>query len=573
MSFILIKTCLHCGKEFNGRLNAKYCKDCLTGKTVCPICGKEMPVLQTACSRSCAGILKNKVYGNHGGTPEAREKAKQTMLAKYGVENTATLPEFKQKAKEAQEAKHGGAGFSSATVCAKIRGTLQERYGVTNSYQTETARQRRRQACEEHKEEIKQKFEQTCLEKFGVKTPLSRPNQKELTKKTCQEKYGVDWPSNVPETKEKIREVQVSKYGGMGLASDIIKAKAIKTNRERYGVDCVLESPAVREKIVKTMEEKWGGCLIASPVLRERIETTNLTKYGTIYAAVSPEVNPALISKTNLKWQSYLPGSTLEFSLGGKSFDLFYNGLLIEINPNYTHNSTVSSKFNNSPLPKDYHLQKTLLAQKYGYRCFHIWDWDDQVKIKYLLTRKKPRVYARNTVVQLIDKKQANAFLDLYHLQGGCRSQDVCYGLYYENELIAVMTFGKPRYNKNYEWELVRFAADRDIIGGSAKLFSAFIREYNPSSIISYCDRSKFLGEGYIKLGFTFSTFTVPAKHWVNMKTVRHITDNLLRQRGADELIGTDFGKGTDNEEIMRNAGYVEVYDCGQLVFTWTKKD
>lgn len=46
-----------------------------------------------------------------------------------------------------------------------------------------------------------------------------------------------------------------------------------------------------------------------------------------------------------------------------------------------------------------------------------------------------------------------------------------------------------------------------------------------------------------------------------------HITDNLLRQQGFDRLVGEEFGvygKGTSNEEIMLENGFVEIYDCGQ---------
>ena len=78
---------------------------------------------------------------------------------------------------------------------------------------------------------------------------------------------------------------------------------------------------------------------------------------------------------------------------------------------------------------------------------------------------------------------------------------------------------------------------------------------------------SKFNGEVYEKLGFKLKEQTAPAKHWYNPKTKRHITDNLLRQRGYDQLHGANFGKGTSNEELMKEHGYVEIYDCGQLVF------
>ena len=63
-----------------------------------------------------------------------------------------------------------------------------------------------------------------------------------------------------------------------------------------------------------------------------------------------------------------------------------------------------------------------------------------------------------------------------------------------------------------------------------------------------------------------------PAKHWYNINTKQHITDNLLRQQGFDRLLGEQygyFGKGSNNEELMLNNKFVEIYDCGQNVFEW----
>ena len=131
------------------------------------------------------------------------------------------------------------------------------------------------------------------------------------------------------------------------------------------------------------------------------------------------------------------------------------------------------------------------------------------------------------------------------------------------------MTFGKPRYNKNYEYELLRLctAPTISVVGGAGKLLNFFEEQVKPRSVISYCDLSKFNGEVYEKLGFKLEDKTLPAKHWYNPKTKRHITDNLLRQRGYDQLHGANFGKGTSNEELMKEHGYVEIYNCGQLVF------
>ena len=89
-----------------------------------------------------------------------------------------------------------------------------------------------------------------------------------------------------------------------------------------------------------------------------------------------------------------------------------------------------------------------------------------------------------------------------------------------------------------------------------------------PESVISYCDYSKFNGSVYYELGMKLDHTTEPSKIWSNNN--EKITDNLLRQRGYDQLFNTNYGKGTDNEQLMIEHGWLPVYDCGQLVFTKT---
>ena len=165
--------------------------------------------------------------------------------------------------------------------------------------------------------------------------------------------------------------------------------------------------------------------------------------------------------------------------------------------------------------------------------------------------------------------------MNKYHCQNTCKNQKVRIGLYYNNEIVAIMTFGSPRYNKKFSWELLRlcFHKDFEIVGGTQKMFKYFIHNYNPQNIISYCDNSKFGGSIYTKLGFTLHVIkNKPSKHWYNCKTKIHITDNLLRQRGFDQLFNEHYGKNIDNEELMRMNGFVEIYDAGQSVYEWSKR-
>ncbi len=131
---------------------------------------------------------------------------------------------------------------------------------------------------------------------------------------------------------------------------------------------------------------------------------------------------------------------------------------------------------------------------------------------------------------------------------------------------IRLFEFGDAKINKIL---LDLEDAEVTVIGGAEKLFKFFVEHYQPESIVSYCDLSKFSGQVYEKLGFKKARTSGVAKHWYNLKTKQHITDNLLRQRGFDQLFKTNYGKGTSNETLMLEAGFVEVYDCGQATYVW----
>jgi hypothetical protein len=111
-----------------------------------------------------------------------------------------------------------------------------------------------------------------------------------------------------------------------------------------------------------------------------------------------------------------------------------------------------------------------------------------------------------------------------------------------------------------------------NILGGAEKLFKYFVNNFKPASVISYCDLSKFTGKVYEQLGFTLLRKPTPSKHWYNARTKEHFTDAVLRQHGFSRLINhkeaeEDDLVGANNKELMINAGFVEVYDCGQATY------
>lgn len=382
----------------------------------------------------------------------------------------------------------------------------------------------------------------TCRERYGCDSALESNNIQKKIRKRCEELYGAEYWLGSEDRKKRNNE--------------IVK-KSQNTCLEIYGTSSATMSDDVKSKISKTVHDK----------------------YGVDWACQRKEIHGdwGSGSKTNNAFAKLLNSHNIdfeqEFVIGSYIYDFKVGNTLIEINPSATHNVTWSP-YGAPKKDKTYHLNKTLNAEQEGYRVIHVWDWDDKDLIINQLLPKTGTIYARDCVIrEVVTKKECDEFLKKNHLQGTCNGQSIRLGLYDKNSvLVQIMTFGKSRYSKNYEFELLRLCTSTGhvVLGGSEKIFRFFVKNYKPKSIISYCDRSKFTGEVYKKLGFVHHK-SDPVKHWYNIKTKKHITNKYLLKNGADRLLGTSYGKGTSNEDIMRSNGFVEVYDCGQDKWTCGK--
>lgn len=192
--------------------------------------------------------------------------------------------------------------------------------------------------------------------------------------------------------------------------------------------------------------------------------------------------------------------------LEGKELDIVLPdmSLAFEFNGTYWHQYSDKK-------PINYHKDKTDKAEANDYQLIHISDYlwatkQDIVKsrIKQLL-HSSIKIPARKTIIKQIQFPRE--FLETNHLQGAGSPTSTNYALYYKDEIVAVMTFGKPRFTSNQEWELVRFATKQGISvqGGASKLFKYFVKQNNPISIVSYASRDFSRGNLYTALGFKHS--------------------------------------------------------------------
>ena len=423
---------------------------------------------------------------------------------------------------QTMQERYGGSGTASPVIRAKIEKTMQERYGVANPSFSSEFREKISEALSSP--EVIARYEETCMARWGVKRPSMLPEIQDKMKQTCIERYGVE----------------------CALTTDYAKEQLIKSSIEKYGVTNPLFSEYGKQRARESM-------------------VAHMHDHNNKISKINQQIAATLHDTYNVETE-------FEYYLSGKWFDLHVLGtnIVIEIDPSYTH-SIVSNHWSEGK-DKNYHLSRTQLAENAGYRCIHVFEWDDPGKIGAML-QSKEKIYARNCSLKCLQPKQVRNFINNNHLQGDARGAQFAYGLYYEGELISVMTFGKPRYNKNYQWELLRLCTKQGltVVGGASKLFKQFVVDTNPESIISYCDRAKFTGSVYKSLGFKLVNESSPAKIW--SKQSHYVTDNLLRQRGFDQLFGTNYGKGTSNDALMLDSGWLPVYDCGQFVFEWLRSN
>lgn len=237
--------------------------------------------------------------------------------------------------------------------------------------------------------------------------------------------------------------------------------------------------------------------------------------------------------------------------------------IAIEFNGDYWHSEEY--------VDRKYHQNKTLQCLNKGIHLIHIFEheWnnlDKRIKLQNLListiTERNTVIFGRKTTVQEIDSDYAKEFCKLYHLQGYAASS-VNLGCFYNNELVGVMTFGTPRFNTAYEYEIIRLCWKHNIsvIGGSEKLFKYFLNNYKPQSVLTYVNLSKFTGNVYSRLGFELESITPPDYIWFNVKSL----DILTRyQTQKHKLLEVGLGTEENTEaDIMHNLDYVRIYDSG----------
>lgn len=499
-------------------------------------------------SRAKATETNRRLYG--GTSPlssiSVREKTKRTCLERYGADNPLSLEEVRKKAI-----------IKSHTEQAQLKQqqTLRLRYGVSNPSQSK---------------EISERRAQTNLDRYGVTTMVTLDEVKRKaslarSSKECQQKraqtnqkrYGATTYLNSEVGRAVIRETFIRKYGalthrGNSEVEENIRQGRLKAKcRESPNYLNVIDPNVFIENTkdlpsVGELSRRWD---IDASVIYRFIHKHNLhdrvqDKSGAYTSDNEREIR-AYIESLGFRTEKTKP-SRINYEI-----DVYVPDLSVgfEHNGLYWHSDLVHAD-------RLYHQKKSLWAEQKGIKLVHIWEdeWKfKQDKCKSLICTAlglNKKIYARKLRVQRVAPKFLKEFLEGNHLQGYANAE-IAYALLRDGEVMGCMTFSKARYTNKFQYEIIRecYAEGYSVIGGSSKLFKAFLKEIQPVSVITYVDFSKFRGEHYTNLGFELRGLSYPSFRW------------YLRSKGI--TINRSPQRHQELKHLPR------CYNSGQLSFVW----
>jgi very-short-patch-repair endonuclease len=436
--------------------------------------------------------------------------------------------------------------------------------------------------CSTQSEERKKKYEETSLKKYGAAHPKRNNVVNEKAKNTNLERYGHVSNFHAPgsreiisqkiknklnETKEKIKNTCIERYG---VATPLLSNKALQKikqshfkkikERDKLRIEHLKEDGFELIELSDNLNHKWKhecGEIIQSlsvniscPACKKDYHRSNIEiEIYEFIKAIRPDLTII---------HSHTP-----FSGNKKEVDIFIEELKlgIEINGTYWH----KAEFDNRAM-----LAKSEQAEQNGFQLIHIWDneWNEKTK-SFLISKisHSKKVYARNTDVKYITTKQSREFCELYHRQGAAGAAHHI-GLFNDDELLSVLTIGKPRFDKSAEWEIIRLCTKHQlkVIGGLNKMLAHFQRDVKPSSISTYVDRSWGNGEVYRKAGFELVRKTEPGYFWTNSTGMV-----LSRYESQKKKLATLFGDKIDlslpETEILKQQKFWKCENVGNYFF------
>ena len=533
------------------------------------------------CSRKCSNS-----------DPEIKLKSitafKKTCLEKYGVDNVSKVNSIKEKRTVTFMNKYGVENpFQAEEVKVRIKQNNLERYGVENIAQLK---------------EVRDKAKQTNLIRYGTKNPMLNEGVRKKLRESCIAKYGVDNPCKNKEVVNKIKATNLSRYGvECSLLNENIKKKGRSTCMNKYGVDCYSKTREYRIKhrqrhyelnkkvwpeIVKMFEGEGYTVITIPETYRstiieficpnghehytymgnwrrgDRCGKCNRNSISTPEREIYEFLQDKVDSEVELNTRKVITPRELDIYLPQYNLAVEYNGLR-------WHSETHGCG-------KDFHLNKTEACESKGIQLIHIFEDEWLYKrdiVKSMLLSKlgiyDRRLYARQCEMKMVAGCIKDEFLDSNHIQGSCKSS-LNIGLYYNDALVTLMTFGRRRISSRVNYEMLRYCTllNTQVVGGASKLFSYITNNTTLDNVISYADRRWSGGNLYDIMGFAYDHTSKPGYYYT--KGYNRMSRLRFKKHKLAGILD-NFNPDLTEYENMNNNGYSRIWDCGNMVYLWSR--
>lgn len=529
---------------------------------------------------------KSKVYSRAQNSEDLKKKIRETNIKKYGAvskvasnspvrfvdENTFTVY-GKEYSVDWLRNKYLTENVSSAELC-RLLGTT---YAVVNKIN-------RHYHISKSSDQRYELIRQNTISKHGVTSTLQLEEVKEKSRETCLRKYGVENPMKTEEIQAKVKKTVREKYHVENYAqTEEYRKKIIRTNLKKYGAQSHMQKEMKHLKVwnEKDKMQDFLSSLSAKPSASELKGFFNLADRTVIYEKIHKwqledkvSLNPPrsyyedeIVSLLKDLGVKNIIRNDREV-LDGKEIDVYVpdSKIGIEFNGDYWHSDIFYGDHGGRSTAAQ---KKSLNAEKKGIFLFTIFEreWNDPIvkksiedRLRSIFVLNKNKVPARKCVFSEVSPLERSEFLNENHIQGNSGAK-IGYGLRYNGELVACMTFSRPKSDK-YTWELTRYCTKHGITvqGGASKLFKEFIKR-NLSvgdTVSSYNDITKTKGDLYRILGFELTSINSPNYVWINFTT------KDVRTRYQEQEAG--------EVERMHSLGYHRVCDCGTKTWVYTVK-
>jgi hypothetical protein len=472
--------------------------------------------------------------------------------------------------------------LQSKTILDKMYASNLVKYGTENVAQLDSS---------------KEQLVNTCMAKYGVSNPFSAIVNQQTHIEVLKQKYGnhIYNISQIPGVQEK-----KMKSGFLAKEYTLPSGKIIRIQGyENLFLDKALayydesifdfDTIGIPYQFENKLHVYFPDFVIGSIVVETK---SDYTFYDNFDKNIAKALGCVLLGKTFVfditsgKLSNYLTIDENKIKLIGtlddnsvayveyKKFDNYIVDIFVpekNIAIHIRHSKFTDDVF----LPKTHYTSMFAYFEKAGIQLITVFTGDiNDIWLSSLqskLTKNNDVVYARKTTLSTVNTGSM-AFLNNHHVQGHAATS-IKYGLYENNELVAIMCFSKFRKGIGKDrgagaYELVRYATSKCVIGGASKLLKKFITDYEPTTIYSYSDNAISTGNMYKKLGFSMDSTLAADYKYIDPVSNTHYHRFKYRKGALGGM--AIYDESLSERNIMKANGYRRIYDSGKKTWVLT---